>query len=227
LTEHRIRKGDSSSRKLPGKVARKGRTTGKRAMFKVQLTDFRCFADAPPVEVLPVTFLVGENSAGKTTFLAAIRLLLESFIRSPQNPFNREPYYLGGFDQLAHYRGGVRGRAKRFCFELMIPASPEGTTPSGARTRRQTTATRHKFVFVKGSPQPELTEYEFRADDLSVVLNLTDKVTLKLLKNGDELFELKPKRLPPAHVIRKICLICALCLMKLYLVLSQNLKLPR
>ena len=204
MTERRIRKGDSSRRKLPGKVSRKVRTTEKRTMFKVQLTDFRCFADAPPVEVLPVTFLVGENSAGKTTFLASVRLLLESFIRSPQNPFNREPYYLGGFDQLAHYRGGVRGRAKRFCFELMIPASPEDSPPSALRgPRRQMTATRHRFVFVKGSPQPELTEYEFRAADTSVVLNLTDKVTIKLMKDGTDIFEIKPKRLPPAQVIRK------------------------
>jgi hypothetical protein len=172
-------------------------------MFRIQLTDFRCFADAPPVEVLPVTFLVGENSAGKTTFLAAVRLLLESFIRSPQNPFNREPYYLGGFDQLAHYRGGVRGRAKRFSFELMIPASPEGATPVARGARRQTAATRHKFTFVKGFPQPELTEYEFRAANSSVVLSLTDKVTLKLFKDGTELFQFKPKRLPPAPLIRK------------------------
>jgi hypothetical protein len=173
-------------------------------MFRIQLTDFRCFADAPPVEVLPVTFLVGENSAGKTTFLAALRILLESFIRAPQNPFNREPYFLGGFDQLAHYRGGSRGRAKRFCIELMVPASPEGTPTTGARSsRRQTAATQHRFTFVKGSPQPELTEYEFRTADASVVLNLVEKVTIKLLKEGTELFEFKPKRLPPANIIRK------------------------
>ncbi|WP_191908148.1 AAA family ATPase [Hypericibacter terrae] len=173
-------------------------------MFQIKLTNFRCFADAPAVEVLPVTFLVGENSAGKTTFLAAVRLLLESFIRSPQNPFNREPYFLGGFDQLAHYRGGVRGRAKQMCFELMVPASQDGSAPASARpSRRQTAATRHRFVFVKGSPQPELTAYEFEAEGTSLVLNLADKVTVKLVKDGVELFELKPKRLPPVGVIRK------------------------
>jgi predicted ATPase len=128
-------------------------------MFKIQLTNFRCFAEPAPLELRPITFLVGENSAGKTTFLAATRMLLESFVRSPQNPFNKDPYYLGGFDQIAHYRGGMRGRAKSFALELMIPASenPE-TVPPG---RRQTSATRQKLTFVKGSPQPELSEYEF------------------------------------------------------------------
>jgi hypothetical protein len=191
--------------KLPAKIVRKapaGRPK-RRFMFKIQLTDFRCFADAPAVEVLPVTFLVGENSAGKTTFLAAARLLLESFIRAPQNPFNREPYHLGGFDQLAHYRGGARGRAKRFSFELMIPASSDGPVSGVPRLPRRLAATRHKFTFVKGFPQPELTEYEFRAGDVAVILKLTEKVTIKLFKNEEELYEFRPKRLPPANLLRK------------------------
>ena len=168
-------------------------------MFRIQLTDFRCFADAPPVEILPVTFLVGENSAGKTSFLAATRLLLESLIRSPQNPFNREPYQLGGFDQLAHYRGGVRGRAARFCFEILIPASPAGA-PAG---RRQGAPSRHKLTFVKGAPQPELIEYVFSAGDLSVRVDLKQKVSLTLVKNNLDIFEYAPKRLPPSVLLRK------------------------
>lgn len=208
MNEHNVRdipdKGGSSGKKLPGKVVRRGRLLEKRTMFRMQLTNFRCFAEAPPVEILPITFLVGENSAGKTTFLAAARILLESFIRAPQNPFNREPYFLGGFDQLAHYRGGSRGRAKSFCIELMTPASPEGAPSAGQRgPRRQATATSHKFTFVKGSPQPELTEYVFRTGSTSVVLNLADKVTIKLFSDGVEVFDLKPKRMPPATAIRK------------------------
>lgn len=173
-------------------------------MFRIQLTDFRCFADSPSVEVLPITLLVGENSAGKTSFLAATRLLLESLIRTPQNPFNREPYQLGGFDQLAHYRGGVRGRAQRFSFEIMIPASPEGVPPS----RRQSGASRHKFTFVKGikgSPQPELAEYSFSASEATVVLTLTEKaIVLSLVKDGRQLAEFKPTRvLPPLALLRR------------------------
>jgi hypothetical protein len=172
-------------------------------MFRIRLTDFRCFAETPaPVEVLPVTFLVGENSAGKTTFLAAARLLLESFVRVPQNPFNRDPYHLGGFDQIAHYRGGARGRAKTFCLELMIPASDE-TAPPVPRARRQSTATRHKFTFVKGSPQPELIEYAFATPEVSVILNLAEKPTLKLWRNGTETFQFTPKRLPPLPLLRR------------------------
>ena len=42
-------------------------------MFSVSVKNFRCFAEPPPVEIRPITFLVGENSAGKTSFLAATR----------------------------------------------------------------------------------------------------------------------------------------------------------
>jgi hypothetical protein len=171
-------------------------------MFKVELKNFRCFAEPGPLEVLPITFLVGENSAGKTTFLAAVRLLLESFVRSPRNPFNRDPYYLGGFDQIAHYRGGVRGRAKSFSLEITIPASGDAAS-SLPPSRRQATTTNHKFTFVKGAPQPELTEYEFKIPSSSIVLNLADKATLKVWHNGEVVFQFAPKRLPPVQLLRR------------------------
>jgi hypothetical protein len=168
------------------------------------LNNFRCFAQTAPLEVLPITFLIGENSAGKTTFLAAVRLLLESFTRSPLNPFNKEPYFLGGFDQIAHYRGGVRGRARSFSLQITVPASEGASLPHPQRSRRQATTTNHKFTFVKGSsPQPELTQYEFSIPSVSIVLNLTEKVTLKILKDGNEIFQFTPKRLPPAALLRK------------------------
>jgi hypothetical protein len=164
-------------------------------MLKVQLTNFRCFYEQPKLEIRPITFLVGENSAGKTTFMAALRILMESFVRLPQNPFNRDPYFLGGFDQIAHYRGGVKGRAKSFCLEVTVPAG-EGRRPS--------TTTSHKLTFTKGSsPQPELNEYEFVTPESRVVLNLASKASLKLFRGGEEILTYQPKRLPPPAALRK------------------------
>lgn len=162
-------------------------------MFKVRLSDFRCFAgDAPPVEVLPITFLVGENSAGKTTFMAAARLLLESLKPAITNPFNREPYRLGGFEQISHYRGGGRGRAERFCLELLVPPS-DAPAPRGNKTE-----SRHKFTFMqgsRGSPQPELARYEFATADITVTLNLEGKEpVVRLLQEGEERLNYKPDR---------------------------------
>ena len=191
-------KRDSRSGGSRDKVA----PTGSRCMFRVQLNNFRCFYETS-AEVLPITFLVGENSAGKTTFLAGVRLLLESFGRSPaQSPFNRDPYYLGGFDQIAHYRGGMRGRAKSFALEITVPASGEAAQ-SVPPSRRQKNTTSHKLTFVKGAPQPELLEYEFKIPGASIVLNLLEKVTLRVWKDGNQVFQFTPKRLPPVTLLRR------------------------
>jgi len=162
-------------------------------MFRVQLTNFRCFAETPLLEVLPVTFLVGENSAGKTTFLAAVRQLLESFTRPSESPFNRDPYFLGGFDQIAHYRGGRPGRAKSFSLQLKLPMA--GNRP----------AAWHSFTFVKGSPQPELVKYEFSTDVASAEIKLVEeKPSLTIKKGGTEVASIvSSDGMPPSQVLRK------------------------
>ena len=49
------------------------------------LEDFRCFAGRHEVPIRPLTLLVGENSTGKTSFLAGVRAALD---RAEPN-FNR------------------------------------------------------------------------------------------------------------------------------------------
>jgi hypothetical protein len=71
------------------------------AAMRIRLKNFRCFQDTGEIEIKPITFLVGKNSAGKTTFLAGARYLLAGS-DSPFNPFNRDPFYLGGYDQIAY-----------------------------------------------------------------------------------------------------------------------------
>lgn len=126
---------------------------------------------------------------------------MESFLRSPQNPFNRDPYFLGGFDQIAHYRGGVKGRAKQFCLEITIPADQSVETPS---RRRPTIQTIHKMTFVKGSsPQPELSEYEFSTPHAALHLDLSEKVAARLVIRGEQVLSVTPQHLPPPSLMRK------------------------
>ena len=77
------------------------------------LEDFRCFAGRHEVPIRPLTLLVGENSTGKTSFLAAVRAVHD--LRSGDGPdFNEPPFHLGSYDEIANYRGGRSGRAKSF-----------------------------------------------------------------------------------------------------------------
>jgi predicted ATPase len=174
-------------------------------MFFVQLENFRCFANSGPIEVRPLTFLVGENSAGKTTFLAALRQLLESFIRIPQNPFNREPYFLGGFDQIAHYRGGRFGRAEQFTLSLMIPGSDARQLLLPGIRKQSEEATWHSFTFSRGAPQPDLSKYEFRVGNKKAILEFSGpKIKVRMSAHDTESsLQFDPKRLPPVELLRR------------------------
>ena len=62
----------------------------------------------------PLTLLVGENSTGKTSFLAMIRALWDVAYDHEVPDFKEDPYDLGSFDEIAHHRGGRAGRAETF-----------------------------------------------------------------------------------------------------------------
>ena len=83
-------------------------------MNEIRLKNFRCFREEQTARLAPLTLLVGENSTGKTSFLAMIRALwgIASGFRVPD--FKEDPYDLGSFDEIAHYRGGRGGRSGTF-----------------------------------------------------------------------------------------------------------------
>ena len=84
------------------------------AMDKITLKDYRCFHEEQTARLAPLTLLVGENSTGKTSFLALIRALWDVAFRVGIPDFKEDPYDLGSFDEIAHHRGGKGGRAKTF-----------------------------------------------------------------------------------------------------------------
>ena len=80
-------------------------------MDQITLSNFRCFGKQQTARLAPLTLLVGENSTGKTSFLALIRALWGMAYRQRKPDFKEEPYDLGSFDDIAHHRGrrGSRG----------------------------------------------------------------------------------------------------------------------
>ena len=83
-------------------------------MNQLMLKNFRCFREEQTARLAPVTLLVGENSTGKTSFMAMIRALWDVAYRRTEPDFKEEPYDLGSFDEIAHHRGGRGGRATNF-----------------------------------------------------------------------------------------------------------------
>ena len=83
-------------------------------MDEITLRDFRCFRGRQTARLAPLTLVVGENSTGKTSFLAIIRALWEIASNHSVPDFKEEPYDLGSFAEIAHHRGGRAGRAETF-----------------------------------------------------------------------------------------------------------------
>ena len=76
----------------------------------------------------PLTLLVGENSTGKTSFLALIRALTDLAYRSRIPDFKEEPYDLGSIDEIAHIRTGRGDRANGFEAGLTIRTNHKEAT---------------------------------------------------------------------------------------------------
>lgn len=116
-------------------------------MESVTLENFRCFREKQTVKLAPLTLLVGENSTGKTSFLALLRILSQLADGETNFDFKAAPYDLGSFDEIAHSRGGRGGRAQEFSvgtrtgLERSRHASPEtGVLHIDGRFRRRGTA---------------------------------------------------------------------------------------
>ena len=145
------------------------------------LEDFRCFASpgegpSEPIPIRPLTLLVGENSTGKTSFLAAVRAAYD--LRLGQSPdFNEEPFHLGSYDQIANFRGGRAGRAKSFAIgqslSLDQPRSPR--LRNYRRLRRSTQGEIKMSImarFRSTADQPALSEFHVSSEKYEVEIQL-------------------------------------------------------
>ena len=83
-------------------------------MDSIRLRNFRCFRDEQTARLAPLTLLVGDNSTGKTSFMAMIRALWDVAYVHRVPDFKEDPYDLGSFDDIAHHRGSRGGRAETF-----------------------------------------------------------------------------------------------------------------
>lgn len=144
------------------------------------LEDFRCFAGRHEVPIRPLTLLVGENSTGKTSFLAAVRAAHD---RTEPN-FNEEPFRLGSYDQIANNRGRP---VERFALGLEV----ELETPAFAQNRSTYHEVRAESKFVSCDEQPRISEFHATAgvyrlqmmglhgEELEISLRVGERVVLE------------------------------------------------
>ena len=81
---------------------------------EIRLRDFRCFHEKQTARLAPLTLLIGDNSTGKTSFLAAVRAIWEAAYQSAEPDFRASPYDLGAFSEIVHSRTPKIGRPVSF-----------------------------------------------------------------------------------------------------------------
>ena len=110
-------------------------------MSEITLKDFRCFHEEQTARLAPLTLLVGENSTGKTSFLALLRALWEIAYGDGVADFKMPPYDLGSSEEIAHKRGAKGGQAdrvragfvapnRRGTISFQVELSARGTVPA-------------------------------------------------------------------------------------------------
>ena len=130
----------------------------QQPLQEFRLRDFRCFREQQTARLAPLTLLVGENSTGKTSFLAAVRAMLQVGSYREDPDFRAPPYDLGSFREIAYRQApnGSRGGADSFRLGFQY-AGEKGETISVDAT----------FTLGDGAA-PTLSTVRWRADEVWV-----------------------------------------------------------
>jgi hypothetical protein len=86
---------------------------------KLILENVRCFRGRHEIPLRPLTFLIGENSTGKTTCLAAAHIASRFYQAEFKPDFNEPPFNLGAYEQIASL-SQEKNSAQRFSIGIEL-----------------------------------------------------------------------------------------------------------
>ena len=124
------------------------------------MEEVRCFAERQNFEIRPLTFLVGENSTGKTTVLSCFQALADYLnVEESGIDFNRNPYEMGIFRDIVK-----RSQKKDKAFKL-------GFTFRGGKEDVEWIV---EFVEIKRGFEPSINSLTVKFSDGEVVVKAED-----------------------------------------------------
>ncbi len=88
--------------------------------MEVLFKNIRCFSGTHIIPLHPLTLLLGENSTGKTTFLAILSCFSHPDRLITGTGFNEQPYNLGGFENIVRLNPKTNRRTKSFSIGILI-----------------------------------------------------------------------------------------------------------
>ena len=122
------------------------------------MEEVRCFAERQEFNIRPLTFLVGENSTGKTTALACFQALA-NYLTQGEIDFNSDPYSLGIFRDIVR-----NSKKKEKAFTL-------GFT---FRYKKENVEWTVEFVEEKGGIEPVAKSVTVKFTDGEIILSADD-----------------------------------------------------
>ncbi|MCY4553404.1 MAG: AAA family ATPase [Candidatus Poribacteria bacterium] len=122
------------------------------------MEEVRCFGERQTLEIRPLTFLVGENSTGKTTALACFHVLAD-YLRGEGVDFNLDPYSMGIFKNIVR-----NSRPKKKAFKL-------GFT---AKYNNEDIKKTIEFVEKKASVEPVVNSITMKLADGEIIVRSED-----------------------------------------------------
>jgi hypothetical protein len=126
------------------------------------IQDVRSFSGEHFAPIAPLTILVGENSSGKSTFLAMLRVAWAAVNGEGDIDFNEEPFTLGSFRNVL----GSLSKELQFSVGLIIPSK----TPDNRRISESIKGpVSIVFTFVDYESQPRIDKWTLACDDYSLV----------------------------------------------------------
>lgn len=132
--------------------------------MEIIIENVRCFAGTHRIPITPLTLLVGENSTGKSTFLSIVSTVLNSNEFPSKNSFNKAPYELGSYCNIATSKGSLKNCTQVFKvgFSNPITDKPENAIVMTAE-------------YTNHNGQAIMTELSFNTDIADMKLNFDNK----------------------------------------------------
>lgn len=127
---------------------------GGGATVDLIVENIRCFSGRHVAPLAPLTVLIGENSAGKSTLIAMARIAWDAMTKWDQVDFNEEPFRLGAFSDIISANADNKGESFAVGFRL-----PLRTSDRRKIDRHQAEGVEVRVVFRGRDLQPEVMEW--------------------------------------------------------------------
>ena len=149
--------------------------------FRVNLSNFRAFSETGLINIRPLTILVGENSTGKTSFLAALRYCFDLTQRPKSGYFNIPPFDLGSYDDIVH-QSSQSSTNQRFSLtvEKTVDVATGGTMIMNPKAKPNLQNCTFRVFFCSRFGDVSLSSFVFLFEDIKIEYGAGQNSFLKI-----------------------------------------------